>query len=233
MLCRKKKADFLPFSSFAVGLLLLSPIHLPSFLYLALTPHTLTLAHIPSVLTAQTTKVSTMAIRCRCRQGSYSSFSGASIKRLLFTLPFFLSCTRSQSYYVPTTAVGSYSVFIEDKAMYIASGQPFYAAQTFSLDLNSTWDTTSPKFTRLSNLGAPVDFLVPNTLLNDQSWLVISNNRSYRYNIQANTWSSVATLTNLFPISEWILSGAVETSGSIPDRSFLWYVLQKTNMLAH
>ncbi|KAG0339063.1 hypothetical protein BG000_002912 [Podila horticola] len=72
--------------------------------------------------------------------------------------------------------------------MYIALGQPVYATQTFSLDLTSTWDTTSPKFTLLSNFGAPVDFLVPSTLLNDQSWLVISNNRSYRYNIQANIY---------------------------------------------
>jgi hypothetical protein len=113
--------------------------------------------------------------------------------------------------------------------MYIALGSTIaaYATQTFSLDLASSWDTTSPKFTLLSNLGAPVDYLVPNMLLNDQSWLVISNNRSYRYNVQANTWSTVATLTNLFPITEWILSGVIEASGSNPDRSLWWYVLQK------
>ena len=128
---------------------------------------------------------------------------------MLIIFTFFLARSHVQSYFVPTTAFGSFSVFIEDKAMYIAAGSTIatYASQTVSLDLTSSWETTNPKFTQLSNLGAPVDVLIPNMLLNDQSWLVISSGRSYRYNLQSNTWSTITTLSNLFPISEWILAG--------------------------
>jgi len=115
--------------------------------------------------------------------------------------------------YVPNTVYGASSVFIEHQAMYNTGGYNFVDSHnwTFMIDFTQSWDISAPVYRQLSNSPLP-DYLVPNSLLNDHNtWVVISNYNSHRYDIQLDRWFLIGSLDNLYPFG-WALSGAADPS---------------------
>lgn len=114
--------------------------------------------------------------------------------------------------YVPNTVYGASSVFIENHAMYNTGGYNFIDAHnwTFLIDFNQSWDISAPVYRQLSSSPLQPDYLVPNSLFNDNNtWVVISNYKSYRYDIKLDQWFLIGGLDNLFPFG-LALSGAAD-----------------------
>ncbi|KAF9272199.1 hypothetical protein BGZ74_005379, partial [Mortierella antarctica] len=101
--------------------------------------------------------------------------------------------------YTPRSTYGSVSDFIDGKAMYVHGGRiDMYqtTAQSFVLDLSTSWDLATPAYKRLPdglNSGSR-----PDALLNDSTTLFIMNDTSfYYYNVRNGQLTSYpANLNN-------------------------------------
>lgn len=104
----------------------------------------------------------------------------------------------------PISTGGAASVFIEGKGFYIQAGftPQGMTPQAFSISLSTSWNTTSPPFTKLPD--GLNDYRFPNTLLSDGvSWFAVNNKAWLTYNLDTgsrvqhgplNTYSGVLGL---------------------------------------
>ncbi|KAG0022857.1 hypothetical protein BGZ82_010892 [Podila clonocystis] len=89
--------------------------------------------------------------------------------------------THAQSY-TPFTTWGSVSVFIEGKALYVQGGVTATnstTSQSYSLDLSTAWDVSSPAFKKLPP--GVDDYLHLGALLTDNSTLYMISNATHSY----------------------------------------------------
>ncbi|KFH67567.1 hypothetical protein MVEG_06299 [Podila verticillata NRRL 6337] len=135
----------------------------------------------------------------------------SSFATLAFLVLYYTTVPVAHAQYAPNTVWGASSVFIENQAMYITGGFNLdYQNWTFLIDFTQGWDISAPASRQLRT-NPSADSLVPNALLNDQNtWLVFSNFKSYRYEIKLDTWSPIANLANLYPVNDWSQSGAAD-----------------------
>ncbi|KAG0025235.1 Acyl-CoA-binding domain-containing protein 5 [Podila clonocystis] len=147
---------------------------------------------------------------------SYSTFLSSSFS------PYSLTSAQTTSF-TPTIVRGSWSTFIEGKALYVSGGwtppDDSGFAQTFSIDLSRPWDASTPTVTSLDHTGAPVDIMLPSALMGDNNtWLVLSRGLAYEYSIQDNRWQSAGAVPNLFPTQNRTLAGDINPETGI------WYI---------
>ncbi|KAG0338931.1 Multiple epidermal growth factor-like domains protein 8 [Podila humilis] len=115
---------------------------------------------------------------------------------LLHSYCFFsssLSSIANAQSFTPISTWAAASTFIEGKAFYVMAGNhtpdgitDVTLAQTFSIDLSSSWDASSPKYTKMKDgiLGSRY----PNALMKDGvNWFGIINKTFYSYNLLTET----------------------------------------------
>ncbi|KAF9375370.1 Acyl-CoA-binding domain-containing protein 5 [Podila verticillata] len=134
-----------------------------------------------------------------------------SFATLAFLVLYYTTVPLAHAQYAPNTVWGASSVFIENQAMYISGGYNLdYQSWTFLIDFTQGWDISAPASRQLRT-SPSADASVPNALLNDQNtWLVVSKYKSYRYEIKQDSWSPIANLANLYPVNNWTQSGAAD-----------------------
>ncbi|KAG0011817.1 hypothetical protein BGZ81_001963 [Podila clonocystis] len=97
--------------------------------------------------------------------------------------------------YTPQSSRGSISAFIDGKAMYVHGGlidTDRITAQSFALDLSTSWDVASPAYKQLPN-GVNSAYN-PGALLNDSTTLFIMNDTNfYYYNVKNGQLTSYPT----------------------------------------
>lgn len=130
------------------------------------------------------------------RRSSWASL--VSLLGLLLSLNTLLLSTHAQSF-TPITTWGSVSVYIEGKALYVQGGVDdtnSTTPQSYSLDLSTAWDVSSPAFKKLPP--GVNDYLHPGALLNDNSTLyMISNGTHYYYNLLTGDLAQFTTANRL------------------------------------
>ncbi|KFH69009.1 hypothetical protein MVEG_05811 [Podila verticillata NRRL 6337] len=106
----------------------------------------------------------------------------------------------AQAGYTPFSALGSSSVMVEGKALYVqggaANGQTNSFRQTFSIDLSGTWNISRPPYTAMAD--GLDDRFYPGTLLKDGiTWFIIHRNKtSFHYNLATQTILPVGYIAN-------------------------------------
>ncbi|KAF9367757.1 hypothetical protein CPB97_005350 [Podila verticillata] len=133
---------------------------------------------------------------------------------LSFTNTFLL--THAQSY-TPDTTWGSVSAFVEGKALYIqggVNGTGDAIPQSYSIDLSTAWDTSSPAYKMLPN--GVTDYLHSATLLNDNTTLyMISNATHYYYNVLTGDLTRLITTNNINATNSGIKGVADPSTGIV------------------
>ncbi|KAG0096909.1 Acyl-CoA-binding domain-containing protein 5 [Podila epicladia] len=147
---------------------------------------------------------------------SYSSFLSSCFS------PYSLTSAQTTSF-TPTIVRGSWSTFVEGKALYVSGGwtppDDSGYAQTFSIDLSRPWDARTPTVTSLDHTGAPVDIMLPSALMGDNNtWLVLSRGMVYKYSIHDNKWQSAGAVPNMFPTQNRTLAGDIDPETGV------WYI---------
>ncbi|KAG0094265.1 hypothetical protein BGZ93_007423, partial [Podila epicladia] len=116
----------------------------------------------------------------------------------LLSLNTLLLFTHAQAF-TPETTWGSVSAFIEGKALYIQGGATpanLTTSQSYSLDLSTAWDVSSPAFKKLPP--GVDDYLHASALLNDNTTLyMISNGTHNYYNLLTGELTQFTTANRL------------------------------------
>ncbi|KAF9962680.1 hypothetical protein BGZ65_008527 [Modicella reniformis] len=105
---------------------------------------------------------------------------------------FFLFKSADAQALLPTTTWGSAYTAQEGQKFIIQGGSngTHTISQTFSIDLSTSWDTSSVPYTQLKN--GPADYKHSATLIQDkQTWFMISNGTGYEYSLLLNSWKSL------------------------------------------
>ncbi|KAF9352903.1 hypothetical protein BGX26_009319, partial [Mortierella sp. AD094] len=123
----------------------------------------------------------------------------------LLGLPFLLlslaAITSHAQSYEPWAAYLSPSTFIENQAMYVVGGfnssNGVLLGQMFSIDLSTSWSASSPAYKRLPD--GITAARIANTLVDNNKWVLISNQTGYVYNIAASNWTKIGSDTSINP----------------------------------
>lgn len=98
----------------------------------------------------------------------------------------------------PFPTFGPYSSFIENKALFIASGKAASGSlpvtQAFTIDLSVSWNTSNPKFKPLPD--APAYESSASAISSDgNQWVVCYDGNCHAYSTEAETWTKIISAT--------------------------------------
>ncbi|KAF9079587.1 hypothetical protein BGX27_006220, partial [Mortierella sp. AM989] len=91
------------------------------------------------------------------------------------------------------------SVFIEGQAMWVMGGltntNSVLTGQTFSIDLSTSWSTSSPAYKRLPDGLVSRDFASA-LMADNRNWFILSNSTAYKYNLATSSWITIEENSN-------------------------------------
>ncbi|KAF9949330.1 hypothetical protein BGZ72_008869 [Mortierella alpina] len=118
----------------------------------------------------------------------------ASLGCFLLASSLLLSAVSAQAI-VPTAVWGPAYTYQEGQSFIIQGGQTTektLVTQTFSIDLSTSWDTSTVPYKRLAD--GPQSYVHASALLKDkQNWVVVTNGTVNEYSLTLGTWSSTAS----------------------------------------
>ncbi|KAF9127946.1 hypothetical protein BGW39_005457 [Mortierella sp. 14UC] len=127
-------------------------------------------------------------------------FSNQKYLHSILLLAFPLLKIHAQSYQ-PIPVHWSLSVFIEGQAMWVMGGlnnvNDVLTGQMFSIDLSTSWNTSSPAYKRLPD-GLVTRDMASALMADNQNWFILSNSTAYKYNLATSGWTTIKRNSNFW-----------------------------------
>ncbi|KAF9967975.1 hypothetical protein BGZ73_000298, partial [Actinomortierella ambigua] len=103
--------------------------------------------------------------------------------------------------YQPIPVRWPLSVFIEGQAMWVMGGMTnandVLIGQMFSIDLSTSWSTSSPAYKRLPD-GLVIGGMASALMADNKNWFILSNSTAYKYNLAFSSWTTIEKDSNFW-----------------------------------